>query len=156
MKNIAVLAGGYTSERQISLNSGSQILENIDRNLYNAYLVDVRKDGFFCIFNGKEYSVDLNKFAAEIEGKPTKFDYAYLALHGSPGEDGKVQVYIGHENLVNIMDNSNLTENVNAHTKFEKKKLHHRGRALRVRKSLDIRRYGIKSASDPPKLKYKI
>ena len=54
MKNIAVLAGGYTSERQISLNSGSQILENIDRNLYNAYLVDVRKDGFFCIFNGKE------------------------------------------------------------------------------------------------------
>ena len=44
MKNIAVLAGGYTSERQISLNSGSQILENIDRNLYNAYLVDVRKD----------------------------------------------------------------------------------------------------------------
>lgn len=58
--------------------------------------------------------------------------------------------------LVNIMDNSNLTENVNAHTKFEKKKLHHRGRALRVRKSLDIRRYGIKSANDPPKLKYKI
>ena len=94
MKNIAVLAGGYTSERQISLNSGNQILENIDRNLYNAYLVDVRKDGFFCIFNGKEYSVDLNKFAAEIEGKPTKFDYAYLALHGSPGEDGKVQAWL--------------------------------------------------------------
>ena len=91
MKNIAVLAGGYTSERQISLNSGNQILENIDRNLYNAYLVDVRKDGFF---NGKEYSVDLNKFAVEIEGKPTKFDYAYLALHGSPGEDGKVQALL--------------------------------------------------------------
>ena len=94
MKNIAVLAGGYTSERQISLNSGNQILENIDRNLYNAYLVDVRKDGFFCIFNGKEYSVDLNKFAVEIEGEPTKFDYAYLALHGSPGEDGKVQALL--------------------------------------------------------------
>jgi AcrR family transcriptional regulator len=94
MKNIAVLAGGYTSERQISLNSGNQILENIDRNLYNAYLIDVRKDGFFCIFNGKEYSVDLNKFAVEIEGKPTKFDYAYLALHGSPGEDGKVQAWL--------------------------------------------------------------
>lgn len=94
MKNIAVLAGGYTSERQISLNSGKQILDNIDRKLYNAFLVDVRKDGFFCIFNGKEYSVDLNKFAVEIEGKPTKFDYAYLALHGSPGEDGKVQALL--------------------------------------------------------------
>ncbi len=99
MKNIAVLAGGYTSERQISLNSGSQILNNIDKNLYSAYLVDVRKEGFFCLANGKEYSVDLNTFSTEIEGKPTKFDYAYLALHGSPGEDGKVQALLDMLNV---------------------------------------------------------
>ena len=99
MKNIAVLAGGYTSERQISLNSGSQILENIDKNLYSAYLVDVRKEGFFCLVNGKEYNVDLNNFSTNIEGKPTKFDYAYLALHGSPGEDGKVQALLDMLNI---------------------------------------------------------
>lgn len=94
MKNIAVLAGGYTSERQISLNSGSQIYQNLDRNLYNPYLVDVRKEGFFCMLDGKEYKVDLNSFSVDIEGVPTKFDYAYLALHGSPGEDGKVQALL--------------------------------------------------------------
>ncbi|MBO7572018.1 MAG: D-alanine--D-alanine ligase [Bacteroidales bacterium] len=94
MKNIAVLAGGYTSERQISLNSGNQIYQNLDRNLYNPYLVDVRKEGFFCMLDGKEYKVDLNSFSVDIEGVPTKFDYAYLALHGSPGEDGKVQALL--------------------------------------------------------------
>ena len=94
MKNIAVLAGGYTSERQISLNSGNQIYLNLDRKLYNPYLVDVRKEGFFCMLDGKEYKVDLNSFSADIEGVPTKFDYAYLALHGSPGEDGKVQALL--------------------------------------------------------------
>ncbi len=94
MKNIAVLAGGYTSERQISLNSGNQILENIDKNLYSAYLVDIRKEGFFCISNNKEYKVDINDFSTQIDGKTIKFEYAYLALHGSPGEDGKVQALL--------------------------------------------------------------
>jgi len=94
MKNIAVLAGGYTSERQISLNSGNQIYLNLDRKLYNPYLIDVRKEGFFCMLGGKEYKVDINSFSANIEGVPTKFDYAYLALHGSPGEDGKVQALL--------------------------------------------------------------
>ncbi|MBO4613706.1 MAG: D-alanine--D-alanine ligase [Bacteroidales bacterium] len=94
MKNIAVLAGGYTSERQISLNSGNQIYLNLDRKLYNPYLIDVRKEGFFCMLGGKEYKVDINSFSADIEGVTTKFDYAYLALHGSPGEDGKVQALL--------------------------------------------------------------
>ncbi|MBR5982630.1 MAG: D-alanine--D-alanine ligase [Bacteroidales bacterium] len=94
MKNIAVLAGGYTSERQISLNSGNQIYLNLDRNLYNPYLIDVRKEGLLCMLGGKEYKVDINSFSADIEGVPTKFDYAYLALHGSPGEDGKVQALL--------------------------------------------------------------
>lgn len=94
MKNIAVLAGGYTSERQISLNSGNQIYLNLDRSLYNPYLIDVRKEGLFCMLGGKEYKVDINSFSADIEGVPTKFDYAYLALHGSPGEDGKIQAVL--------------------------------------------------------------
>lgn len=93
-KNIAVLAGGYTSERQISLNSGQQIFDNIDKNLFNAFLVDVRTDGFFCKTKNAEYKVDMNNFAVSIDGELVKFDYAYLALHGSPGEDGKVQALL--------------------------------------------------------------
>lgn len=91
MRNIAVLAGGYTSERQISLNSGMQILNSLDAELYNSYLVEVNTDGLFCIVQGEKYRVNLTDFSVVTEGKTTKFDYAYIALHGSPGEDGKIQ-----------------------------------------------------------------
>ena len=99
MKNIAVIAGGYTSERNISLKSGSQILNNLDKNLYNSYIVEVRKDGFYCKSENNEYKVDLNHFSCIINNKTIKFDFAYISLHGSPGEDGKVQSML---DIINI------------------------------------------------------
>ncbi|MDD4216774.1 MAG: D-alanine--D-alanine ligase [Bacteroidales bacterium] len=99
MKNIAVIAGGYTSERNISLKSGNQILNNLDKNLYNSYLVEVRKDGFYCKSDNNEYKVDLNDFSCIINNKTIKFDFAYISLHGSPGEDGKVQSML---DIINI------------------------------------------------------
>lgn len=99
MKNIAVIAGGYTSERNISLKSGSQILNNLDKNLYNSYIVEVRKDGFYCKSENNEYKVDLNHFSCIINNKTIQFDFAYISLHGSPGEDGKVQSML---DIINI------------------------------------------------------
>ncbi len=99
MKNIAVIAGGYTSEREISLKSGNQILSNLDRKLYNSYLVEVRKDGFYCKLDNNECKVDLNDFSCIINNKTIKFDFAYISLHGSPGEDGKVQSML---DIINI------------------------------------------------------
>ncbi len=91
MRNIAVLAGGYTSERQISLNSGNQILNSLDTKRYNAYLVEVNPEGLVCKVGEYTYPIDLNTFTFSNNGKVVKFDYAYIALHGSPGEDGKIQ-----------------------------------------------------------------
>ena len=91
MKNIAVIAGGYTSERQISLNSANQILTSIDKEKYKAYMVDVRKDGFFCKLDNDEIRVDINDFSFTHKSDKIKFDFAYITLHGTPGEDGKVQ-----------------------------------------------------------------
>jgi len=91
MRNIAVLAGGYTSERHISLNSGNQILNSLDTKRYNAFLVEVNPDGLICNSNNQKFVVSLNDFSFTEDGKVTKFDYAYIALHGSPGEDGKIQ-----------------------------------------------------------------
>jgi len=91
MRNIAVLAGGYTSERHISLNSAKQIIESLNKSLYNSFLIDVRKEGFFCIINDSEIRVDLNDFSFIQDNKKIQLDYAYITLHGSPGEDGKVQ-----------------------------------------------------------------
>ncbi len=94
MRNIAVLAGGYTSERQISLNSGNQILNSLDVKLYNSYLVEVNPEGLFCLSNGQKYKLDLNDFSVNLDGKTVIFDYAYITLHGSPGEDGKMQGFL--------------------------------------------------------------
>lgn len=94
MRNIAVLAGGYTSERQISLNSGMQILKSLDVKLYNSYLVEVNPEGMFCVLDDKKFKLDLNNFSVNIEDKTVIFDYAYITLHGSPGEDGKMQGFL--------------------------------------------------------------
>jgi len=91
MRNIAVVAGGYTSERHISLNSAKQIIKSLDKTLYNSFLVDVRKEGFFCIIDESEIRVDLNDFSFTQAQVKTQLEYAYITLHGSPGEDGKVQ-----------------------------------------------------------------
>ncbi|MDD4149157.1 MAG: D-alanine--D-alanine ligase [Bacteroidales bacterium] len=99
MKNIAVVAGGYTSERKISLNSGTQILNSLDKHLYNGYLVDVRKDGFYCLYDANEYKIDLNDFSFSYNSEKIKIDFAYISLHGSPGEDGKVQSML---DIINI------------------------------------------------------
>ncbi len=99
LKNIAVVAGGYTSERHISLNSAKQIIDSLDKKIYKPFLVDVREDGFFCIYENQEYKLDLNDFSFTIGTIKTNFDYAYITLHGSPGEDGKVQSYL---ELINI------------------------------------------------------
>ncbi|MCK9255894.1 MAG: D-alanine--D-alanine ligase [Bacteroidales bacterium] len=99
MKNIAVLAGGYSSERQISLNSGMQVLESLDKTLYNAYLVEVNIDGFFCVEKAEKFPVNLNDFSCNLPEKMIKFDFAYIVIHGSPGEDGKIQAYLDILNI---------------------------------------------------------
>lgn len=94
MRNIAVLAGGYTSERKISLNSGNQIFNSLDKSLYNAFLVEVNLNGMFCVRNEHKFPVDMNDFSFISPEGTVKFDFAYIALHGSPGEDGQIQGWL--------------------------------------------------------------
>ncbi len=91
MKNIAILAGGYSSERQISLNTADQIFSEIDKSKYNCFIINVDTDGFFLIFDRKKILLSLNDFSALVNKTKVKFDFVINALHGTPGEDGKVQ-----------------------------------------------------------------
>ncbi|MDD3739755.1 MAG: D-alanine--D-alanine ligase [Bacteroidales bacterium] len=117
MRNIAVLAGGYTSERHISLNSGNQIYNSLDKTLYNCFLIEVNSDGLFYLFGEERYKVNMNDFTINFSGKIIKFDYAYIALHGSPGEDGKIQGWLDVLNIPYSACNvfaSSVTFNKNA------------------------------------------
>lgn len=94
MKNIALLAGGNSSEREIALQSAAQVAEAFDRSRYNVWLLDMHGRTFTYRENGKEYLLDLNDFSLTVEEQRIEFDFAFVMIHGTPGEDGHLQGYL--------------------------------------------------------------
>ena len=95
MINIALLAGGNSSEREIALQSAAQVAAAFDVEKYRVWLVDVCGRKFIHrTAKGGEYCVDLNDFSLTVEGEKIVFDYAYIMIHGTPGEDGHLQGYL--------------------------------------------------------------
>lgn len=93
-KNIALLAGGNSSEREIALQSAAQVAEAFDKERYKVWLVDVKGREFIYRDGEQESRVDLNDFSLTIGGEKICFDYAYIMIHGTPGEDGHLQGYL--------------------------------------------------------------
>lgn len=91
---IAVIAGGDSSEREVSLRSAQTVMRYLDRELYIPYLVEIREGLLHLIQNGKEYNVDLNRFSVLVGSEEIKFDYAYIIVHGTPGENGILEGYL--------------------------------------------------------------
>lgn len=94
MKNIALLAGGNSSEREIALQSAAQVAAAFDRERYNVWLIDVHNRRFTYNEGGAEYYVDLNDFSLTVGTQRVEFDFAYIMIHGTPGEDGHLQGYL--------------------------------------------------------------
>lgn len=93
-KNIAILMGGYSSEFEISINSGNLVYEYIDRKLYNPYCVHITKNAWFYLDNDdQKYPIDKNDFSLTLDNKKITFDAAFNTVHGTPGEDGLLQAY---------------------------------------------------------------
>ena len=91
---IALLAGGNSSEREIALNSAHQISESLDREKYDIKVIDLHHRSWAYTENGKRYEMDKNDFSLTVEGVRYEFDYALIIIHGTPGEDGKLQGYL--------------------------------------------------------------
>ena len=94
MKNVAIVAGGNSSEHAISLKSAAQIMSAIDKTKFNPFLVIIKGAEWVvkCADN-KEINVDKNDFSFVENGSKITFDCAYVIIHGTPGEDGKLQGY---------------------------------------------------------------
>ncbi|ULQ52904.1 D-alanine--D-alanine ligase [Flavihumibacter fluvii] len=91
---IAFLTGGYSGEAEISYLSAKTIEKNIDPARYEVFKIDIRKDGWvYTHTNGKVYFIDKNDFSLLIDGVPVYFDAVLIGIHGTPGEDGKLQGY---------------------------------------------------------------
>lgn len=92
---IALLAGGNSSERGIALQSAAQIEAALDHEKYDITLVDVNhRDWLYTAPDGRKWSLDKNDFSMTVDGVRREFDYALIIIHGTPGEDGKLQGYL--------------------------------------------------------------
>ena len=93
-KTIALLTGGTTGEWVVSVKSAANIDQNIDTELYDVYKIMLNaKNWFYEPADSVKIEIDKNDFSLMLEGRKIKFDGVFIAIHGSPGEDGKLQGY---------------------------------------------------------------
>lgn len=91
--NIAIVWGGYSSEKVVSEKSAAGIYKFIDKERFNVFKVKIDRDSWLVEFNDNFYSVDKNDFSFKYNNSNVKFDFAYVTIHGTPGEDGVLQGY---------------------------------------------------------------
>lgn len=93
-RTIAIVCGGDSSEHDVSLRSGQGLYSFFDKERYHIYLVDVKGTDWHVAFdNGETAEIDKNDFSFVKDGKHIYFDYAYITIHGQPGENGVMQGY---------------------------------------------------------------
>jgi D-alanine-D-alanine ligase len=97
MKNIAILTGGDSEERVISLKSGKVVQDNLPADQYRTFLIDIQHADWKDMASG--VSIDKNDFSLVLAGEKIRFDCAFAALHGSPLEDGKMQGYLDMQGI---------------------------------------------------------
>ncbi|WP_282144161.1 D-alanine--D-alanine ligase [Cellulophaga baltica] len=103
-KNIAIIMGGYSSEYQISLKSGSVVYKYTDKEKFNLFSIHIFKEKWVYVNdNNEEFPVNKHDFSIEINHQKITFDCVFNAIHGSPGEDGLMQSYF---ELLNIPQTS--------------------------------------------------
>ncbi len=100
VQKIALVTGGYSGEAVISYKSAETIKNNLDATLWECYVIDIQKAGWFYInSNGEKTEVDKNDFSVIEKGEKILFEAILIGLHGTPGEDGKLQGYFDCLNI---------------------------------------------------------
>ena len=97
---IAFVTGGYSGEAEVSYKSAITMEAEVDKTLYDVYRIDITPEAWFHLSrDGEKIPVDKNDFSLMIGGKKIKFEAVLIGIHGTPGEDGKLQGYFDLMNL---------------------------------------------------------
>ncbi len=89
---IALLAGGDSSEREVSLGSARQVAAALNPDKYDVYTIDVHGSRWTCA--GSDREVDMRDFSLDTDAGKVNFDCALIMIHGNPGENGRMQGYL--------------------------------------------------------------
>lgn len=93
-KIIAIVCGGDSSEHDVSMRSGDGLYSFFDKERYDVYIVEIKGMNWQVHLNdGNTTPINFKDFSFEEDGTQRKFDYAYITVHGTPGENGILQGY---------------------------------------------------------------
>ena len=94
MKKVAVIEGGYSGEKSISIKSAKIVFDNLDRTKFNPVRVLIEEKDWTAYDEVGRYLIDKNDFSFIKNSQKFFFEYAFILIHGTPGEDGKLQGYL--------------------------------------------------------------
>lgn len=93
-KKIALVAGGYTGESVVSMKSADTVYSNLDKNKYDVYRLVIDNESWrYVDEHNNTHAIDKNDFSITLNNTKLTFDAAFIIIHGTPGEDGKLQGY---------------------------------------------------------------
>src|SRR3990172_6914080 len=99
-RNIAIIGGGDSPEYEISVKSAIQIMDVINKDKYNLFPVTLRGlDWKIENPDGTSIPVDIRDFSISYKKRRIRFDYAYIIIHGTPGENGLLQSYLDMQKI---------------------------------------------------------
>ncbi|MBL4753384.1 MAG: D-alanine--D-alanine ligase [Flavobacteriales bacterium] len=100
MLKVAIVSGGYSSEYNVSIQSGLTVYKNLNTSKYDPYLIIINPDNWVLKRdNGDEIALNREDFSVVVNGEHLKFDYVFIAIHGDPGENGVFQEYLDQLNI---------------------------------------------------------
>ena len=145
-KNIALLAGGFSGEYEVSVNSAKNIAANLNADEYKVYTIFINRDRWFYESEKEKVDIDKNDFSLTLDGQKVKFDFAFITVHGTPGEDGKLQGYFDMLDIpYNTCDATTSAITMNkAYTKAIVNGIH----GLHTARSIQLFKTGIHEASN--------
>ena len=93
MKKVGIVCGGYSGEAAVSMKSAEMIYTWIDRERFDPVRIVITRDSWFAITEEGDIPIDRNDFSFTLHGKRIRPDLCFIIVHGTPGEDGKLQGY---------------------------------------------------------------
>ena len=93
-RTIAIVAGGDSSELPVSLRSAQGLYSFMDKEKYNLYIVEIEGHRWEAVLaDGSKTPIDRNDFSFIDKENKVRVDFAYITIHGTPGENGILQGY---------------------------------------------------------------
>ncbi|MFN3917666.1 MAG: D-alanine--D-alanine ligase [Flavobacteriales bacterium] len=92
-KIIALVEGGFSHEEQVSLKSATNVYQQLNHDLFEVFRIRINKDGWNAHLDDRIIPVDKNDFSIQTGSRKINFDAVFMMIHGTPGEDGKLQAY---------------------------------------------------------------